>query len=99
MSINRVFFYHEGVRSSNGLSVSPQDETSVRDQWISLRENHGIELAVCIAAALKRGILNEAESERYGMPAASIHPAFEVVGLGQLIEAVMTANRVITFGA
>ena len=98
-SIHRVFFYHDGVRTADALAVIPQEETSVRDQWVALHENHQVELAVCIAAALKRGILNADEQARYQAPAASVHPAVDVVGLGQLTEATMAADRVVTFGA
>jgi sulfur relay (sulfurtransferase) complex TusBCD TusD component (DsrE family) len=31
--------------------------------------------------------------------AASAHHAFEIVGLGQLVEATIVADRVVTFGA
>jgi len=98
-SITRVFFYHEGVRTADGLAVTPQDEDSVHQQWVALHDKHGVELAVCIAAALKRGMLNEAEQARYEKLAASLHPAFEIVGLGQLIDALIQADRAITFGA
>ena len=55
--IPRVFFYHEGVRTGEGLSVAPQEENSVVDRWAELSENHEVELAVCIAASLKRGVV------------------------------------------
>jgi len=97
--ITRVFFYHEGVRTADGLGVTPQDEDSVQARWVALHEAHGVELAVCIAAALKRGILNDDEQARYQKTAASLHPAFEIVGLGQLIDALIQADRSITFGA
>ncbi|HEY5679219.1 MAG TPA: sulfurtransferase complex subunit TusD [Pseudomonadales bacterium] len=97
--IVRVFFYHDGARAGDALAVTPQDEASVLDRWVRLHEEHGIELAVCIAAALKRGILNEEERERYGKAAASLHPAFQIVGLGQLTDAMIEADRTITFAA
>jgi len=98
-SIRRVFFYHDGVRAADAAVVVPQEDTSVRDRWVALHQEHNVELAVCIAAALKRGVLDEVESDRYQIPAATIHPAFTLVGLGQLIEASASADRVITFGA
>jgi tRNA 2-thiouridine synthesizing protein D len=96
-NITRVFFYHEGVRTADGLAVTPQEEDSVLAQWVSLHEAHGVELTVCIAAALKRGILNDAEKARYDKAAAGAHPAFEIVGLGQLVDALIQADRCITF--
>jgi tRNA 2-thiouridine synthesizing protein D len=56
--IVRVFFYHDGARTGDALAVTPQDEASVLDRWVALHDEHGVELAVCIAAALKRGILS-----------------------------------------
>ena len=95
----RVFFYHDGVRAADTLSVTPQDEESLVTQWAALHLDHGVELAVCIAAALKRGVLNEEERARYDRSAANLHPAFEIVGLGQLIDATITSDRFVTFGA
>ena len=68
-SLHRVFFYHDGVNTANGLMVPPQDDPSPQQGWVNLAEYHGIELAVCIAAALKRGLVNEAgaQSLRAGM--------------------------------
>ena len=98
-TIHRVFFYHDGVLNAQSLMVTPQEQSSVRDQWVALHDEHGFELSVCIAAALKRGVLNETERARYEMSACSIHPAFDVVGLGQLVEAAMVSDRLVTFGA
>jgi tRNA 2-thiouridine synthesizing protein D len=98
-SLHRVFFYHDGVNTANGLLVPPQDEPSPQRGWVALAERHGVELAVCIAAALKRGLINEEERNRYGLAAANLHPSFSVVGLGQLIEAIGGSDRFITFAA
>ena len=95
--IYRVFFYHDGVQIGNGLTVPPQDEPQIQSEWVALAEEHGIELAVCIAAALKRGLVDAAEQDRYDLPAASLHPAFSLVGLGQLIDAIGSSDRFLTF--
>ncbi len=97
--IHRVFFYHDGVRTGDALAVTPQDEESVLERWRELQHNHDFELAVCIAASLKRGMLNVDESRRYDKLAASVDPDFTVVGLGQLIEAIMHSDRFVTFAA
>ena len=97
--IHRVFFYHDGVRTGDALAVTPQDEESVLERWRELQHSHDFELAVCIAAALKRGMLNVDESQRYDKLAASVAPEFVVVGLGQLIEAIMHSDRFVTFAA
>ena len=97
--IHRVFFYHDGVRTGDALAVTPQDEEPVLERWRALQQGHGCELALCIAAALKRGMLNAEESQRYDKLAASVAPEFEIVGLGQLIEAIMHSDRFVTFAA
>jgi tRNA 2-thiouridine synthesizing protein D len=97
--IYRVFFYHDGVRIADCNQVPPQEENNLLEQWVDFCETHSIELAVCIAAALKRGVLNEDERSRYERVAANVHPAFSVVGLGQQIEAAISCDRTITFPA
>ncbi|HEX7034617.1 MAG TPA: sulfurtransferase complex subunit TusD [Pseudomonadales bacterium] len=98
-TIPRVFFYHDGVHSACALAVPPQDEPSPQAGWVALAEQHGIELAVCIAASLKRGVVDAGEQHRYDLPASNVHPAFTVVGLGQLLEAIMSSDRFVTFAA
>ena len=93
----RVFFYHDGVRIADSNQVPPQEETNLLKQWVEFSETHNVELAVCIAAALKRGVLNEDERSRYERIAATAHPAFSVVGLGQQIEAAISCDRTVTF--
>jgi tRNA 2-thiouridine synthesizing protein D len=48
---------------------------------------------------LRRGLLNEAETERYERTAANLNNAFEISGLGQLIDAGLAADRTVTFAA
>lgn len=96
-TVHRVFFYHDGVHGASVLAVPPQDEPSPMPQWADLAEQHGIELAVCIAAALKRGVVDADEQQRYELAGANLHPAFAIVGLGQLIEAIGSSDRFITF--
>ena len=97
--LHRVFFYHDAVQVAASAAVAPQDEGDVRAGWIKLRENHNVELALCIANALKRGMLNEDERRRYDKPAATVHDAFNIVGLGQLVEAMVESDRFVTFAA
>jgi tRNA 2-thiouridine synthesizing protein D len=95
--VHRVFFYHDGVHTASALAVAPQDEPSSLPGWVELANDHEIELAVCIAAALKRGVINEQERDRYDLPGSSAHPSFAIVGLGQLIEAICSTDRFVTF--
>jgi len=97
--LHRVFFYHDAVHLADITRVNPQDEASLLNEWVTLATEAEVELSLCIAAGLKRGVLNEEERLRYDRLAANAHPDFKVVGLGQLIEAAMVSDRMITFGA
>lgn len=96
--VYRVFFYHDGVYNGNALIAPPQDETDIHRQWSDLAREANIELIVCIASALRRGVLDETEANRYEKPASNIGKPFEISGLGQLIDAGINADRVVTFG-
>ena len=97
-SIERVFFLDEGVAAGSQVAVFPQDEEDRLKPWIELAEQHQVELVLCISSALKRGMLDNAEAQRYDKAAATAHPAFLVSGLGQLIDAASRADRLLTFG-
>jgi len=96
--IFRVFFYHDGVNNGTRLTVPPQDERNIQKNWTELAEQSKIDLVVCIAAAQRRGILDENEAERQGKDAHNIAPGFRISGLGQLIEAGIESDRLVIFG-
>jgi tRNA 2-thiouridine synthesizing protein D len=96
-TVDRVFFYHDGVLTANALATPPQDESDVGAERAALAETHGIELAVCVAAALRRGVLDAEEADRYGRPTQNLRAPFRILGLGQLVEAALTADRLVTF--
>ena len=95
----RVFFYMDGVQNASGLATPPQDEKNLPSTWAKLIQDNDIDAVVCIAAALRRGVLNDTEASRYEKPGHNLHPSFELSGLGQLIEAGIESDRLITFGA
>ena len=96
--IYRVFFYGEAVQNATRLAAPPQDEINLVQQWQTLGQDNNLDLVVCIAAAIKRGVIDSAESKRFEKDADNIHPSFNLSGLGQLIDAVQEADRSITFG-
>lgn len=95
--LQRVFFYQDGAENALSTRVTPQGESDVLTGWQTLAHDHGFELAVCIAAALRRGVLNHEEADRYERPGANAAEPFVIVGLGQLIDAVVEADQCITF--
>ncbi|MBC6413713.1 MAG: sulfurtransferase complex subunit TusD [Chromatiales bacterium] len=96
--IFRVFFYHDGVYNGTRLSVPPQDDRNISQRWSELADKHQLDLVLCVAAAQRRGVLDEGEAKRGGKDTDNIAPGFRISGLGQLIEAGIKADRLITFG-
>ncbi len=96
--ILRVFFLDQGVQTGLTTAVAPQDESDALTLWRELHRNHGLELVLCISSALRYGVLDEGERERHERNAATMDEAFEIGGLGLLIDASITVDRLITFG-
>lgn len=96
-AVSRLFFYQDGVHNASALVVPPQDEVHLPRAWQELVTRHGLDAVVCVASALKRGILDEGEAARYGKAAANLLPGFTIGGLGQLVEAVLASDRVLNF--
>lgn len=96
--VPRVFFYHDGVNVSTRLSIPPQDERHIQNNWTALAKEHDIDLVVCIAAAQRRGLLDENEARRQGKDANNIADGFRISGLGQLIEMGIETDRLVIFG-
>ena len=96
--IVRLFFYQDGVHSASSNIVTPQDEQDLAQQWATFVSNNQLDGVVCIAAALRRGVLNEDEAARYLRPAVNLQAPWELSGLGQLHDAIQSADRLICFG-
>ena len=94
----RVFFYLDAVHAGSQLAVAPQGQTDPVARWAELASGSGAELALCVASAVKRGMLDNAEAERHERGAANVHPAFTLAGLGQLVDANIHSDRLVTFG-
>ncbi|EHC70173.1 tRNA 5-methylaminomethyl-2-thiouridine synthase TusD, partial [Salmonella enterica subsp. enterica serovar Minnesota str. A4-603] len=65
--------------------------------WQKLNTQHGVALNICVAAALRRGIIDETEAGRLALPSANLQPGFTLSGLGALAEASLTCDRVVQF--
>ncbi len=89
----QVFFYQDAVTIANSLSWRPQDEPKLGQQWQSL----GIDLPVCVTAALNRGISDEDNAQRHQLNNTNLLTGFRMAGLGELADAMMTAKRTIQF--
>lgn len=94
----RVFFYHDGVNNGTRLSVPPADDRQLQKEWAELAKAHELDLVICIAAAQRRGIMDESEAKRQGLDADNLLEGFRISGLGQLIEGSIESDRTVVFG-
>ena len=85
--IYRVFFYNDGVNNATKYTEPPQDDRHIVNRWSKLAEQYQVDLVVCVAAALRRGIKDEL-----------LAPGFRISGLGQLVEAGIEGDRLVVFG-
>lgn len=86
-AVPRVFFYHDGVYNGSALTEPPRDDRQIVSRWAELAQAHGIDLVVCVAAGLRRGIREQ-----------NLAPGFRISGLGQLVEAGIQNDRLVVFG-
>ena len=96
--IDSIFFYQEGISNANQLVSPAGDEFDLVRAWQALSEQQGTALNVCVAAALRRGVIDAQEAElRQTLVAANLQSGFVLSGLGTLAEAMLTSDRVIQF--
>ncbi|WP_324031851.1 sulfurtransferase complex subunit TusD [Aeromonas caviae] len=95
--LSHLFFYQEGVCNANGLHAPASDETDLVALWRELAIQQGIRIDVCVAAAMRRGVLDEQEAKGMGREYFNLEAPFCLSGLGQLAEAALTADRFVQF--
>jgi len=94
----RLFFFGDGVHNANSLSIVAQDDRNLQQQWHELIKKYDLDSVICVSSAIKRGIIDERESQRYELNAVSAYDSSEIAGLGQLIDATLHSDRVVNFG-
>ena len=74
-----------------------QDEPDIGTLWQEFGLEYDLDMVVCIASCLRRGIIDAKEATRHEKFSANLRPGFTISGLGQLVEASLNADRVVTF--
>mgnify|MGYP000022604557 FL=1 len=97
-SLYRVFFYHDGAYHGSAIQCVGQDEFDLSKAWRALQQECSFDLVVCIAAGLKRGIIDSTEASRYDKDQHNLSDTIELSGLGQLADASACSERLISFG-
>jgi len=85
--VEQVFFYCDGVKNANKLSAPQSDDRNLVKLWGAVNTEHGTDLVVCVAAALRRGITD-----------VNVAEGFRISGLGQVMQACCDSDRIVTFG-
>ncbi|QUX96676.1 sulfurtransferase complex subunit TusD [Marinomonas sp. CT5] len=96
-SIKGVFFYEDAVLIGNQAAQPPRDEIDLAQAWQDIAKQHSIPLYLCIAAAVRRGIINESESRRYELEQHTLAEHFQLEGLGTLVDLMNSSNKIIQF--
>lgn len=97
-TVSRIFFYHDGVYSGSDLLIPPQDERNIAARWSALADEYGVDLVLCVAAAQRRGVLDESEAKRHEKKHHNVANGFRISGLGQLMETSIEVDRLLVFG-
>lgn len=92
-----VFFYQNGVNNASSLVLPANDEFDLTKAWQSLSDKHNIRLESCVAASLRRGIVDHNEAKTHALPSSNVAQGFELAGLGGLAEAMLVQDRVVQF--
>ena len=95
--LEQIFFYESAVVAASALLLPEQDELSVTRRWQALSTASEVPLFVCVAAALKRGVVNEQEATSHALPAHNLADGFEIAGLGEWIGTLQPTIKQVTF--
>jgi tRNA 2-thiouridine synthesizing protein D len=98
-SIYRIFLHGDGVLCASNLYTAAQDELNINCLWNELAKTYKLDVVVCITSALKRGVIDKSEAERYKHDHFNLAASMELSGLGQLIDAINHSDRIVTFGS
>ncbi len=91
-----VFFYQNAASIANRLNWRPSDEPNLARVWQQLP----IARPVCVSAALLRGITDMDNATRHqllthDMRGDNLAEGFQLVGLGELADAMLHADRIV----
>lgn len=97
-SLKGVFFYGDAVSLCLKTRIPSQGTSCLGLEWECFLQDNQLEAIVCIAAALRRGVLDTTEAKRHDFDFNLLRGGFVISGLGQLIAANTEADHVLSFG-
>lgn len=93
-SITQIFFFQDGITNANAFINPASDEINLLEKWQSLAKLHHLPLYLCISAAQRRGVVDYHTSKTQQ---SNLAQGFSLAGLGQFSQAVLKADRLLTF--
>ena len=95
--ISQVFFYQNGIYASNALNCPASDEFNLLEQWQLLHQDHQVELITCVAASLRRGVLDNELAKQQQLTSDNLASGFRLGGLGEFVTISAAADKLIQF--
>lgn len=93
--IDRVFFYQDAAYIGLKSQIPGQGLHASFEGWLNLQQQQDFPLQICIANALRRGVIDNTEANRYEA-LETLHSGFQLCGLGEIAEACQSSDRIIT---
>mgnify|MGYP001182212797 CR=1 FL=1 len=95
--IEQVFLYQDGIYLANAFASQPEDELNLTLAWQQLAQEHSFPLYVCVAGAIKRGLLSESEAQRLSKQrqqkvSANLAEGYELASLAELATMLNSSN-------
>lgn len=85
-TLSQIFFYEDGVYAASSLNLPEQDAVQVTRRWQNLIEKQDCPAHVCVAAATRRGIINDEEAGLNNLESSNLAAGFQLTGLGDWVE-------------
>lgn len=95
--LTQVFFYQAGIYASNSLNSPASDELNLLSQWQQLQQTHRVELITCVAASLRRGVVDKELANQQQLAAYNLADGFRLGGLGEFVIASASADKLVQF--
>ena len=94
-NIDRVFFYQDAAYVGLKSQIPGQGLQASFIGWLNLQQQQSFPLQICIANALRRGVIDSTEANRYEA-LETLQSGFQLCGLGEIAEACQSSDRIIT---
>jgi len=95
--LKQVFFYQAGVNNTNALISPASDEVNMVSRWQALNSEHQVELVSCVAASLRRGIVDSELASEQKFEHFNLASGFRLGGLGEFVDASSSSDRLVQF--